>query len=125
MFKNLLKKSIPLLMLLLVIFSLSGPIFATETTAGGNTLQVKNPLGDEINTPQKAVGIIIKAALGLTGTIALIYFIIGGFTWMTAGGNKDKVTKGRDTLVWAAIGLFIIFSAYSILTFVFDIIPTN
>ncbi|MBL7021954.1 TrbC/VirB2 family protein [Patescibacteria group bacterium] len=84
---------------------------------------INNPL--TVDSPQELVGVIIKALLGLTGTISLIYFIIGGFMWMTAGGNKDNVQKGKNTLVWATLGLVIIFSAYSILTFVFDILPTN
>ena len=33
---------------------------------------------------------------------------------MTAAGNQEKVTKGRDVLVWAAVGLFIIFSSYAL-----------
>jgi type IV secretory pathway VirB2 component (pilin) len=87
--------------------------------AGG----INNPLSTD--SPQELVGLIIKAILGLTGTIALIYFIIGGFMWMTAAGNMDKIKKGRDTLIWATLGLVIIFSAYSLLKFVFNVLPTS
>lgn len=99
-------------------------LLLTSTPAqAANTLHIDNPLST--NSPQALIGLIIKAALGLTGTIALIYFIIGGFMWMTAGGNMEKIKKGKDTLIWATLGLIIIFSAYSILRYVFDLIPTN
>jgi len=33
---------------------------------------------------------------------------------MTSSGSPEKVKSGRDTLVWSAIGLAIIFSAYGL-----------
>ena len=38
---------------------------------------------------------------------------------MLAAGNNEKVQKGKDILIWATIGLIIIFSAYAIVKFVF------
>ncbi len=64
------------------------------------------------------IGTIIKAVLGFLGTVALILVIYGGFLWMTAGGNEEKVTKARKLLLNAVVGLIIIVSAYSITTFV-------
>jgi len=103
---------------------LSALSFATLSAHAEETgVTINNPLTTD--SPQQLVGLIIKAVLGLTGTIALIYFIMGGFMWMTASGNMDKIKKGKDTLIWATLGIVIIFSACSILAFVFDIIPTN
>lgn len=113
MFKGMVHKIAILSVLLLA----SAPIQAV------NALNINNPLSTD--SPQEFIGLIIKAILGLTGSIALIYFIAGGFMWMTAGGNMDKVKHGKDTLIWATLGLLIVFSAYSILNFVFEIIPTN
>jgi len=107
----------------IIAFSILIVVLAIPVQAA-NTLHIDNPLS--VDTPQEFVGLIIKAILGLTGAISLIYFIVGGFMWMTAGGNMDKVKKGRDTLVWATLGLVIIFSAYSILNFVFTgLLPTK
>ena len=39
---------------------------------------------------------------------------------MLAAGNNEKVQKGRDILIWATIGLVIIFSAYAVILFVFE-----
>jgi hypothetical protein len=84
----------------------------------------KNPpcLEDPLNAGGDVAGLIgkiIKTVLGIVGSIALVMFIYGGFMWMTAGGNTDRIKKGRDVLTWATIGLIIIFTSYAILTFIF------
>jgi len=93
--------------------------------ANTNTSQVKsataleNPLGN-VTSVSQLYGKIIYAFLGLSGAVALIMFILGGFSWMTAGGNEEKVKKGRDTLIWATMGLVIIFSSYAVLRTIFE-----
>ena len=37
---------------------------------------------------------------------------------MMAGGNTEAVTKGRNILMWAAIGLVVIFTSYTLVRFV-------
>lgn len=80
-----------------------------------------NPL-PAIGSPTQLIGKVIFAVLGLTGAIALVMFIWGGLQWMTAAGNAEKVTKGRDTLMWAVLGLVIIFSSYAVLNAVLGIL---
>jgi uncharacterized membrane protein YjfL (UPF0719 family) len=46
-------------------------------------------------------------------------FIYGGFVWMLAAGNDQRVQKGKDIILWAVIGLVVIFSAYAIVNMVF------
>ena len=65
----------------------------------------------------------IKAFLGLLGIIFLVLIIYAGFLWMTAQGDEEKVTKAKDTITRAVIGLVIIILAYSITYFVFSNLP--
>ncbi|MFH1142499.1 MAG: pilin [Candidatus Uhrbacteria bacterium] len=71
-----------------------------------------DPLG-EASIPV-IIGRVISAALGLSGSAALLMFVYGGFLWLTSGGEKDRVDKGKKTLVWAIIGIVVIFAAYVI-----------
>ncbi len=95
----------------------------TVPPAGSKAVNIDNPLGKidnplgEIDTPQKLIGQIINSILGLVGSVALVMFIWGGFQWMTAAGNSDKIEKGRATLMWAALGLVIIFSSYALVSY--------
>ena len=61
-----------------------------------------------------------KFALGLVGSVALVFFVYGGFTMVMSMGSPEKVKKGRDILVAAVIGIIIAFSAYAIVNFVLD-----
>ena len=37
---------------------------------------------------------------------------------MMAAGSNERVQKGKDILMWATIGLVVIFSAYAMVKFV-------
>lgn len=64
------------------------------------------------------ISLIIKAALALTGVIVLVYLVYAGYTWMTAGGDSDKVTKAKETISRAVIGLTIVLLSYAIVAFI-------
>ena len=101
------------LILITLLLMVALPIMAQE---------LENPLGSQNPQPQDLYGRLIFAFMGITGIIALLMFIIGGFQWMTAGGNAEKVKKGRDTLMWAVFGLIVIFSSYAILREIFNVL---
>jgi hypothetical protein len=69
---------------------------------------------------QLIIGNVIKAALGIVGSIALLMMTYGGYRWLTAMGNSERVEKGKDTLIWAVLGLVVIFGAYAITSYVID-----
>lgn len=73
----------------------------------------------------QTVGAIISAFLGFLGVVALILIIYGGYLWMTAGGNEEKVKKAQTLLKNAIIGLIIITMAYAISNFVVSQIVTS
>lgn len=63
---------------------------------------------------------IINVALGLLGIVAVVIMLIGGFEWMTAGGNEEKVTSAKQRIFMGILGLAIILSAYAIAKFVLE-----
>ena len=105
---------------LLVLPALGTPVASsTERSVGSDTVTPKelpNPLGTD--NPNILVGNIINFILGFVGTIALVLFIYGGFTWMLSAGAPAKVKKGKDIIVWSIIGLFVVFAAYILVRFV-------
>lgn len=61
---------------------------------------------------------IIKILLYVCGMIAVVFLIIGGYQYLTSGGNEEAAEKGRKTLLNAIIGIVIIIMAFAIVSVV-------
>ena len=61
---------------------------------------------------------VIRAALGLLGIIALVIILYGGYVYMTAAGNEEKVAQAKKILINGVIGLMIILASLSIVQFI-------
>ncbi len=105
------KKHFIFIIILIGVFAISYVSCAAET------VKLPNPLEGKDDIPI-LVGNIINYVLGILGVLALVMFIYGGLTWMTSEGSPDKIKKGKDTLIWAILGLALIFFSYSLLDFV-------
>lgn len=67
---------------------------------------------------QTTTGNLIRVALSFLGVVAVCIVLYGGFKWMTAGGNDEKVGEAKRLMISGLIGLAIIMSAYAIASFV-------
>jgi len=111
--------------LLITIFTLSMStqcVLAQTAGTGGQTagtVSLENPLTGTSDEPNinLIIGKAINGVLGVVGSIALVMVIYGGLTWMLAAGNQQRVQKGKDILIWAVVGLVVIFSAYALVRF--------
>src|SRR3989339_836303 len=71
--------------LVFTIFSFwSSVAYAAPAPAASQPVSLPNPLG--ISSPQVLLGRAAKALTGISGSLALVMFIYGGLTWLTAGG---------------------------------------
>lgn len=98
--------------LLLVFFAASLPAHAAGLVPdcpNGNY-----SLGSFLDLAQN----VIKYILGISGSLALLVFIYGGFLWLTSGGEQKRIQQGMDTLTHGAIGLAIVFGSWVIVNFV-------
>lgn len=113
--------------------ALAAPIAALAQGAGsGVGSTVKSNLtttgtGVGLSTTPLAqtVGLVIKQFLGLIGVVLVVFIIYAGFLWMTAAGNEEAVTKAKDIIKNAIIGMIIMFAAYAITDFVINAILTG
>jgi uncharacterized membrane protein YqaE (UPF0057 family) len=70
--------------------------------------------------PRTMVTQIINVLLTLLGIVAVIIVLLGGFKWMTAGGNEDKVGEAKKILGAGVIGLVLILAAWGIAAFILN-----
>lgn len=64
---------------------------------------------------------IIRIALGFLALVFLILILYAGFSWMTSAGNSEQINKAKGIIKAALIGILIIFFAYTITYFVFNL----
>ena len=123
--KTLFKKAVILAMALFVltpVMAFSLPVLAADTldvwgdNSNGQTLKEVTGLGDK--DPRDIAASVIRIILGFLGIIAVIIILLGGFKWMTAGGNEDKVGEAKKLITAGIIGLVIIVAAFAIASFV-------
>lgn len=58
----------------------------------------------------------------VAGLAFLIYFMIGGLSWLTAGGDKGKVETAKQMMTNGAIGMIIVVAAYGIVWIVGELL---
>ncbi len=55
---------------------------------------------------------------GISGSLAFLFFIYGGFVWLTSAGSAEKIKQGQTIVRNAVIGLVIIYSSRALIGFV-------
>lgn len=88
------------------------------------------PLGNEVGGVgpfQTSISTGVQTGLGtflsniittitVVGSLAfVIFFTMGGLKWITAGGDKTKVSEAQTSMTQAAIGLIAIVSSFFII----------
>ncbi len=104
------------------VFAVSAQVLAQTSTADLNfgldpIGQNTGLAGTDIRT---IIAKIIRAVLGFLGVLALAIMLYGGFIYMTAGGNEEKVLQAKKILINGVIGLVIILSSFAIAQFVIN-----
>lgn len=70
--------------------------------------------GSELSLEQLlSFGVNALFALGVI--LALFFLMWGGISWITSGGDKDKLEKSRKTIVYAIVGLVVIVLSFTII----------
>jgi hypothetical protein len=114
-----------------LVFAVNSPVDDGMTPAGGvsseniNTKTLFDILGSSAgyetgqqNSVGNVVAAVINGFLAIVGVIFLIEMVYGGYLWMTAQGNDDQVTKAKELIRQAVMGVIVIVAAYAIVYFV-------
>lgn len=67
----------------------------------------------------------VNMAIILGSLLFLLYLLLGGINWITAGGDKGKVEAARNKIVQGAIGLLLVVAAYTVYLFLLNILGIN
>jgi len=96
------------------LLTAASPVFAALLPACAQSGNCQ--LTDAVQMAVNIADFIVK----ILGTTTLIFFIYGGFTWLTSAGRSEQVKKGQEIIIGAIIGLIIVLSAYAAIKFLED-----
>ena len=80
-----------------------------------------NPAGDkpaQISDLEVVFENIIAVALGFAGIVLFIMLLVGGFKYLTSGGDPKAVQGAKSTVTVAIGGMILIALAFLILKFI-------
>lgn len=66
--------------------------------------------GDPTVEAGRLIATAIRIVLLVAGFFFLVYLILGAFSWITSSGDKEKLSKARDKMVHAIVGLLVLFA---------------
>lgn len=126
---KILKLSFVLLLLFNIFFAVSGA--SAEGLLPAESGNANCPLDPKTNKPIANCGnyslndmagtaaVVAKYILGIVGSLALLALVAGGLMWMLSAGNQEWVTRGKQTIIGAVVGLVIVFASFMIIQLVF------
>ncbi len=68
---------------------------------------------------------VVRLLLTFSGVIAILFVIIGGFQYVTSGGNEETAEKGKKTVINAIIGIILIILSYVIINVIANTVSSN
>jgi len=74
----------------------------------------------DFQNPVGLIGGIIEILFIIVWVLAVVYLIIGGYQYITAGGNPDAAAKAKNTIVGSIIGLIVAIASFLIVRFIIE-----
>jgi hypothetical protein len=143
MFRNIRNKVVALISAAtLLVVPMAVPAVAIAATGSGATIGNCLAQGSNLSAPSNStscsdtntdngntnINNIIKTVINVfswvVGVVAVIMIIVGGFRYVTAGGDSNNVSSAKNTIIYAIIGLVIVAMAQFIVQFVLNKVVT-
>jgi hypothetical protein len=86
--------------------------FKNITTPGG--YQPGSGIEGSTSAVEKLISNVLVVLTIVAGLAFVIYFLLGGLNWITAGGDKGKIDKAKGMMTGGAIGMIAISVSYAI-----------
>ena len=129
MFRNLRNTIATLLTTFTLVFvplAVPAAVFADSADiqsnlCGGATLSLSSSsctANDRTNQLNDLIHKIVNIFSLIIGVVAVIMIIVGGFQYISSGGDSNKISTAKNTIMYAIIGLVVVALAQFIVQFV-------
>ena len=102
----------------ITIVAASSVAFIGKRLAGSATL---NSSGlPELGAGDAQIQTILQIFFGILAVGALLVIVLSGFNYVTAAGDPGAMSKAKNRIIYASIGLIVAMAAFSIVAFVLN-----
>ena len=74
--------------------------------------------GDTKDTSGTLITSVINVMLFIIGVLSVIMIVYGGILYVISAGDSGRVSKAKNTIMYAIVGLIVALLAYAIVNFV-------
>lgn len=78
----------------------------------------------DVTKIQNFIQSIIQIMVTLAGFVAVIFFVVGGFGYITSSGNPEHLDRSKKTIVYSGVGLAISIGAFVLSRIITDLATT-
>ena len=104
-------------------FGFSGEVLASskdQVCQGVNTASGGTGCTGGATDINRIITLVLNLMSVIIGIVAVVMIMVGGYKYITAGGDSGNVTSAKHTIVYALIGLVVVALAQFIVQFVLD-----
>src|SRR5476651_1909103 len=65
----------------------------------------------DISQVQNFIQNVIQVLVGLAGLTAAVFFVLGGFGYITSSGNPEHLDRSKKTIIYSGLGLSVALSS--------------
>lgn len=80
------------------------------------------PLGIKIpcrsTSDDSPIEAVFKIVVGVIAALCVLFITIGGFRYTVSNGDPTNISKAKNTIIYALIGLLVTVTAYGIISVV-------
>ena len=103
-----------------VLADCAPPATTAEAIRCGSDNAAGVPPGSAPSSLDTTIANVVNLISLVVGVAAVIMIIVGGFRYITSGGNQEGVKSAKNTIIYAIIGLVIVALAQIIVKFVLN-----
>lgn len=102
-----------------------GDFIGNGSSTGGSSLSVKRLGGVGISSVSRLISATFNVAILVAAIAVFGMLILGGYGWLTAGGDKAKVEEARTRITNALVGLAIVAAAWALINIIGQFFGVN
>jgi uncharacterized membrane protein len=93
-------------------------VWVAHAQAQSQTIKLTDPLGGKETFPSVAVAVAGFLFWDIAVPLSVIMVLVGAFKLITSSGDPEKVSEGRKTILYAAVGLAVALVAGGIVSII-------